>query len=116
VEDTIPTPLFDAQYQKNFESLGGEILLPRKNPPGSSTDVGNVSHVIPVIQPMICITDEAIAGHSIEMREASRSEQGLASIRLGAKALAFTALDLIEDSALFSRIKAEHKKLLEDAT
>jgi amidohydrolase len=113
VEDTIPTPLFDAQYQKNFESLGGEILLPCKNPPGSSTDVGNVSHVIPVIQPMICITDEAIAGHSLEMREASCSEQGLASIRLGAKALAFTALDLIEDSELLSRIKAEHKKLLE---
>ena len=43
-------------------------------------------------------------------RAAARSEQGLASVALGAKALALTALDLIEDPALLMKIKQDHAK------
>ena len=43
-------------------------------------------------------------------RAAARSEKGLASVALGAKALALTALDLIEDPALLMKIKQDHAK------
>lgn len=112
VENTIPTPSFDAVYQKNMESLGEKFVeLEEERKPGSS-DVGNVSQVVPVIQPGISIKAERVPGHSEQMKAAACSEQGLASILLGAKALAYTALDLIEDPKLLDAIKDEHRKLL----
>ena len=74
-----------------------------------STDVGNVSQVIPTLHPHIKISEYSIPAHSIEFREAARSELGLQSISLGAQLLAFTALDLLLDHDLLDKIKAQHK-------
>lgn len=112
VENIVPTPSFDAIYLKNLLALGETYDSARSGPLGSS-DVGNVSQVIPVIQPMIRISDTPVAGHSIEKREACRSETGLESIRLGAKLLALTALDLVEQPELLEKIKAEHREILQ---
>ena len=108
VDNIIPTPCFDAVYRRCLESLG-ETVDDSAQPLGSS-DVGNVSQVIPVIQPMIRISDVPVAGHSIEKREASCSETGLQSIVLGAEALALTALELIRNPELLAEIKQEHAK------
>ena len=106
IDNVVPTPSFDEIYRKNLVSLG-ETVEDLGHPLGSS-DVGNVSQVIPVIQPMIRISDIPVAGHSIEKREASRSETGLRSIALGAKALALTAMDLILDPMLLRKIQKDH--------
>ena len=108
VDNVIPTPSFDEVYARCLESLGEEIDRESGRPLGSS-DVGNVSQVIPVIQPMIRVSDVPVAGHSVEKREACRSEIGLRSISLGAKALALTALELIGDPALLKKIQEEHR-------
>ena len=42
--------------------------------------------------------------------KASCSNLGLASILLGAKVLAFTALELLEEPETLKKIKAEHKE------
>lgn len=107
VENLVPTPSFDAVYRRALKSLGE--CFPT-DPGGSigSSDVGNVSQVVPVIQPMIKISDTPVSGHSIEKREACRSETGLRSIALGAKALALTALDVMTQPELLSQIKQEH--------
>ena len=76
--------------------------------------MGNVSQVIPVIQPSISITDVPVAGHSEEMKAAACSEKGLESVLLGAKVLSYSALDLIEDPKLLEAIKTEHKKLVSE--
>ena len=109
VHNIIPTPSFDQVYLKNLLSLG-ETYDPSRTAALGSSDVGNVSQVIPVIQPMIRISNTPVAGHSIEKREACKSETGLQSIRLGAKLLALTALDLIEQPELLEKIKAEHQE------
>jgi len=108
IENVVPTPSFDEVYLKNLVSLG-ESFENKVFPLGSS-DVGNVSQVIPVIQPMIRISETPVAGHSIEKREACRSETGLRSIVLGAKALALTAMDLILDPELLDRIRKDHAR------
>jgi amidohydrolase len=115
VDNTIPTPSFDAVYKKHLESYG-ETFAPVKNVSMGSTDVGNVSQVIPTIQPYISISDENINAHSIEFRDASCSQKGLDSIGLGAKVLALTALDLYLDSTLLETIKEEHKNLVKAQT
>ena len=106
VHNVVPTPSFDEVYLKNLLSLG-ETFEPANERIGSS-DVGNVSQLIPTIQPMIRISDVPVAGHTVEKREACKSETGLRSIALGAKALALTALDLIESPELLEKIKKDH--------
>ena len=109
VENIVPTPSFDAVYKEILESLGETVEVDKVQPLGSS-DVGNVSQVIPVIQPMIRISNVPVAGHSIEKREACRSESGLRSIVIGAEALALTALELIQKPELLVKIKKDHEE------
>ena len=68
--------------------------------------------MIPVIQPMIRISDVPVAGHSVEKRKASCSEKGLQSIVLGAEALALTALELIQKPELLAEIRKEHAQIV----
>ncbi|MBR1584934.1 MAG: M20 family metallopeptidase [Clostridia bacterium] len=116
VENMVPTPSFDAVYGKELALLGHSLQSPDVKSGVGSSDVGNISQVVPTIQPSICITDGPTPWHTVEAREAARSEKGLASISLGAKALALTALDLIQDAALLARIQKEHgEKVREQA-
>lgn len=108
VDNLVPTKKFDEVYLKHLREYGQDIVESDNKGLGS-TDIGNVSQVIPVIQPNISISDDFIAGHSIEFREAAKSEKGLSSIGLGAKLLAKTAIDIATDPELLEEIKKEHK-------
>lgn len=114
VDNIVPTPLFDEVYEKHLNRYGEFISRDRSKKGSGSSDVGNISQVVPTIHPSIRIANEYIAGHSIEFREASRSDLGLRSIGLGAKVLAHTALDIILNSALFERIKKQHAERVEN--
>ncbi|UUV98053.1 M20 family metallopeptidase [Vagococcus luciliae] len=112
VDDIIVTPIFDDIFVSHFERIGiseEEIYSGERQNIGSS-DVGNVSQVIPTIQPTVSISDEYIAGHSEEFKAAAKSEKGLNSIGIAAQLLAETALDLLLDDKLLNEIKEEHKK------
>ena len=108
VENVIPTPSFDAVYGREMAGLGITVQSSDSKMGIGSSDVGNVSQVVPTIQPTICITDGPTPWHTEASKAAACSEKGLASIALGAKALALTALDLIEDPALLAAIKRNH--------
>jgi len=69
-----------------------------------STDMGDVSQVVPAIHPYLAIAPEETPGHSVPFREAARARAGDASIPIAAKALAFTALDVLTDAALRAEI------------
>lgn len=113
VDNTILVPSLDKVYEKQLNKYG-EHFTPRADDASfGSTDVGNVSQVIPTIQPTINISDEYIAGHSVEFKAACISDQGLDSIKLGAKVLAHTARELFEDAKLLETIKQEHQANLE---
>ena len=109
VDNTILVPSFDQIYRKHLEALG-ETFAPNAQAGGlASSDVGNISQVVPTIQPIININNTPMAGHSIEFREAAISNLGLDSIALGAKVMAHTALDLIQNPHLIEMIKEEHR-------
>ena len=108
VENTVITPGFDEVYRCQIASLGIELGAAEEKVSIGSSDVGNISQVVPTIQPMISITDIPTPGHSEAFKAAACGEKGLRSIALGAKALALTALDLIENPQLLASIKIEH--------
>lgn len=114
VDDVIVTPSFDEIFFAHAQEAGvpaDEIDTEAKASLGSS-DVGNVSQVIPTIQPTVSISDDYIAGHSEEFKAAAKSEKGLQSIAIAAELLALTALDLFEQPALLEKIKADHQESL----
>ncbi len=111
IEPSYQSRLMNRTMGKLFEenlAVIGEPLNPL--PPGSgagSSDIGNVSQVVPTIHPYISICDEGIAGHSIEFERASVSDRAHEAMLIAAKALAMTAIDLLTDSGLMKRVKEE---------
>lgn len=108
VENQVPTPSFDAVFEKNLNLFGREVKNHDIVRSMGSSDVGNVMQVVPTIQPMIGISPVPIKGHSEDMVRASCSRMGLDEIALAAKVLCYTAADVIEDPALARKIKEDH--------
>ncbi|MFW9913465.1 MAG: M20 family metallopeptidase [Candidatus Thorarchaeota archaeon] len=95
-------------WSKNLEAIGEPMTeLPEGS--GGSSDIGNVSQVVPAIHPYISICDKSVAGHSREFAEASVSERGHEAMLNAAKALAMTAIDLFTDSEFMEQVKAEFR-------
>ncbi len=109
VDNTVVTPLFDALYGRNLIENGETLSNEESALVGGSSDVGNISQVVPVIQPTISISDTPITPHAIDFKAASISPRGIASIELGATLLAQTAFDLITNPDLLNEIKEQHQ-------
>jgi amidohydrolase len=66
-----------------------------------STDMGDVSHVVPSIHPYMAIVDEGESMcHEHRFAEAAGSDRGLSTALDAAKALARTAVELLVDESL----------------
>jgi amidohydrolase len=73
-----------------------------------STDMGDVSHVVPSIHPYLAIVDENEAlCHQHRFAHAARSHRGLATACEAAKALARTAVELLTDESLRRTVHEE---------
>jgi amidohydrolase len=73
-----------------------------------STDMGDVSHVVPSIHPYLAIVDENEAlCHQHGFAHAAASERGLRTAKDAAKALARTALELLTDEDLRRKVHEE---------
>jgi amidohydrolase len=65
-----------------------------------SSDMGNVSLVLPTIHPTLAICDHGVPWHSIESRDAAATPRAGETTLLAATLVAQTALDLLADPAL----------------
>jgi len=93
-------------FANNMRALGREPQpLPERG--FGSSDVGNVSRVVPTIHPEVAIAPRNISLHSSEFAEAAVSKEGNRGLLDGAKALAMTAVDLLADKDLVRKIKEE---------
>ncbi|MGB9735184.1 MAG: M20 family metallopeptidase [bacterium] len=75
--------------------------------PGSS-DIGNVSQVIPVIHPALAITNSYCPAHSEAFKIAGNTPQAYKVMKTGAILLALTAFELYKHKALLTNIKKDH--------
>lgn len=76
-----------------------------------STDMGDVSQIVPAIHPYLDINDrdQELIGHTTAFTEAAARDQAMQTMLTAAKALAGTALDVCLDRELLGRIKAAFK-------
>jgi len=70
-----------------------------------SSDVGNVSQVIPTIQPMVAIAPLGTAIHSREFADAAVKPLARAGLLAAAKTMAMTTLDLLAEPGLVEKAK-----------
>ena len=103
-------PLASA-YATNAEQLGRRLLDLRDVPASvtGSTDMGNVSKLVPSIHPMIAASPASIPLHSTDFADCAASETGDRAVLDGAKALAMTALDVLCREDLLAEVRAAFK-------
>ncbi len=106
VDNLLINKVFDQVFVESANLLGLEVDTELEKGLGS-TDVGNISQVVPTIHPHIKIGPSTLVGHTAEFRTAAVSEEGDEALILGAKALAITALALITDREKLKEIKDE---------
>lgn len=109
VDDIIRNEMLDALYQETLTEMG---MTWTENVAFSSTDAGNVSHVIPLLHPMLKTTSCNVPLHSVEFRDSCIAADALDAIATGAKLLSVTAMKLLEQPALVEQIKQFHKSLI----
>lgn len=98
-----PNRALGEAFVRNLVTLG-EPLCPPADRSMGSTDMGDVSQVVPAIHPYLRICGEDVAGHSREFAAASISEAGQKAMLVAAKAMAMTAVDVWTDADLAARI------------
>ncbi|UCC64535.1 MAG: M20 family metallopeptidase [Anaerolineae bacterium] len=91
----MPNPRLVSLFRDNMAALGLEVKLATGDERMGSSDIGNVSQVVPAIHPYIAIGPDDLVGHSNEFRQAAASPAGHEGLINGAKALAMTAVDLL---------------------
>ena len=98
--DLISDPMMVDLYQANSTALGRPMERGADRDPGAagSTDMGNVSHEVPSIHPMIDIKCSPAVNHQKEFAAATIDPPGDAAIRDGALAMAWTVIDVAADS------------------
>ena len=95
-------------WTNNMQTLGRQVDEIIDIP--ASTDTGNVSHLVPSIEPWIAISSEPIGLHTPEFAAAASGDAANEALIDGAKALAMTAADILTQPDTLSRIKEEFQR------
>ena len=95
------------QFQTNAEALGREFIDKDKmwSAAAGSTDMGNVTHMLPGIHPMLAAAPANVVIHHPDFADYAGSNMGDAAAIDGAIALAHTALDYLCDPKLQASAK-----------
>ncbi len=102
-----PNKVLAGLFSDNLVRLGRDVVSPAPNERMGSTDMGDVSHLVPAIHPYLAMAPENIVGHTVEFREYCRSEAGKTAMLDAAKALALTACDLLSNPELVEQARQE---------
>jgi len=97
-------------FRQNMQSLGRRVKLTDPGSAFGSTDMGNVSQLVPSIHPMVAIAPQEVAVHSPQFAAAAASEAGSRGLFDAAKALAMTVVDLVTSPEIVTKIKQEFRQ------
>ena len=98
-------PALAEAFTENMRTLGRQVTAATSLRTASmgSTDMGNVSRVVPVLHPMIAVSPPGVPIHTTEFAIFAAEEQGDRAVLDGAKALALTAIDVLGNGELRER-------------
>ncbi len=94
-------------FADNMGTLGRDIALSDPDSFFGSTDMGNVSQIVPGIHPFVAIAGPEILLHSAEFAVAAASDNGTKGMMDAAGAMAMTAVDLLAGPEKLAEAKEE---------
>jgi amidohydrolase len=97
-------------FRRNMQSLGRKVRLTDPSSGFGSTDMGNVSQLVPSIHPEVAIAPKEVSTHSPQFASAAASEAGSQGLFDAAKALAMTVVDLVASPEIVTKIKEEFRQ------
>jgi amidohydrolase len=107
--DLVTNQALASLYAANAARRGRDVGWPT---PASrvvgSTDMGNVSHLVPSIHPMIKVAPEGVSIHTPEFAEWAARPEGDRAVLDGAAAMAMTVVDLWLDELALSTVRDAH--------
>jgi amidohydrolase len=100
--DMVDNPVLLDRFAAHVEGLGRTLVDPRLTgtPVVGSTDMGNVSHLVPSIHPVLAVSPPDVSIHSAAFTRHVGGPAGDAAVLDGARALGATVADLWSDPAL----------------
>lgn len=108
--DMVLVDVLEDESEKLLQ-MYGEKTEPIATPVGSS-DVGNVSYRCPAIQPLIAITDDNMALHTTEFRDATRKPRAYHALEVGASCLTALSLKVFNDKEFCDAVHDSWQKAL----
>ncbi len=91
------------RFTEHLERTGERVEPPHLKGGTGSSDIGNVSLVLPTIHPYMAIAASDVPGHSRAMAEAAGSARGQEAMLHVAEAMANVAVDLLLEPGLVER-------------
>lgn len=93
-------------YRANLARTGRELIDPASlQGIVGSTDMGNVSHVVPSIHPMIGVSPPTVAIHTADFVRYAGGPEGDRAVLDGARAMASTVVDLWADPEALDAVR-----------
>jgi amidohydrolase len=106
--DMIDNEIICSLYEANATKVGRHLLEPdSENKVVGSTDMGNVSYLVPSIHPMISVAPYGVPIHTPDFASYAKSETGDQGVIDGAKILAMTIVDLWADKGTMEAAQKE---------
>ncbi len=115
-ENMVPSTPLAERWAAHLDGLGIATAPAASDERMGSTDMGNISQVIPAIHPYIAIAPDGTPGHSVEFRDAAATPQALDNAIAAAKAMALTAIDVLADRGLLDGAREEFERRKRDGT
>jgi len=97
-------------FRSNLQSLGRKVRLSDPGRGFGSTDMGNVSHLLPSIHPFVAIAPVKVLAHSPQFAQAAASAVGTEGLLDAAKAMAMTVVDLLAQPEIAARVTEEFQR------
>lgn len=106
-ENVVSNVSMAERWAEHLKALGIQVAEPVPDERMGSTDMGNVSQVLPAIHPYIKIAPDGTPGHSTAFRDFAATPEAHESALRAAQAMALLTIDLLRDERLLESVKQE---------
>jgi amidohydrolase len=108
----VPNETVAELFAKHIRATGRVVDEPRPTQRMGSTDMGDISQIMPAVHAYLAIAPRHVPNHTVEFAAAAGSPAGDQAVVDGALAMAQTAADLFADPSLVEQAKAELRERL----
>jgi amidohydrolase len=106
--DMVDNEAMIERYRRNLARSGRTLIEPDSlEAVIGSTDMGNISHLVPASHPMIAVSPPNVPIHTADFARFAGSEAGDRAVIDGARALAATVLDLWAEPGALDEVRGE---------